>query len=197
MSEEKFFLQVKSTMEHYAPEVPAAVYAGMRRKLWISQFMRWNASRLNAWYLLLFVSVGTTVAVLSANDSAQGNKAASYNSTIETTKVQAVQATTSSAASTEQASVVLAETASTTQAKASMFSPKNLRPELSTTEAAPTEEVLNTQPTNTSCTSEKTEEAASIQESVTTPTPKTESEAKPVDTKKKKKLHPSVYTNGN
>jgi hypothetical protein len=62
MSDERFFNQVKATMVAYSPEVPAAVYGGMRRKLWWSNFTRFSASRLNVWYLALAVGAGTVAA---------------------------------------------------------------------------------------------------------------------------------------
>lgn len=61
MSEERFFSEVKAAVYNYSPEVPASVYSGMRRKLWISQFTRFSIARLNMWYLLLAVSIAGSV----------------------------------------------------------------------------------------------------------------------------------------
>lgn len=59
MSEEKFFSQVKSSLEFYSPEAPEAVYSGMRRKLWWSGFTKLSATRFNMWYLILLVGLGS------------------------------------------------------------------------------------------------------------------------------------------
>lgn len=58
MSDEKFFSQVKSSMESYTPEAPAEVYAGMRKKLWWSGFTKLSATRFNMWYLILLLGIG-------------------------------------------------------------------------------------------------------------------------------------------
>ncbi len=55
MSEDRFFQQVNRVMSNYSPEVPQAVYSGMRKKLWWSNFTRLSFTRLNMWYLLLAV----------------------------------------------------------------------------------------------------------------------------------------------
>lgn len=53
MTEERFFNEVRSHMEGFAPEVPSSVYAGMRRKLWWSNFSRFRVAHLNVWYVAL------------------------------------------------------------------------------------------------------------------------------------------------
>jgi len=58
MSDEKFFSQVKGSLESYAPEVPQEVYSKMRRKLWWSGFTKLSAARFNMWYLILLVGLG-------------------------------------------------------------------------------------------------------------------------------------------
>jgi hypothetical protein len=194
MSEDKFFGQVKSTMEHYAPEVPASVYAGMRRKLWLSQFLRWNASRLNAWYVVLFVSIGTTAAVMTTSNNATGNKATSYSSPVEATVVSSADAINTPEVAVEQTS----SAAENAVAKmTSQFSPKNIRPDLGVVTlnnpACVSENQTATVPTNT----EETKEEISTQQSSEPPVTNVNSEVKPADPKKKRTLRPSVYTNGN
>lgn len=196
MSEEKFFLQVKSTMEHYAPEVPAAVYAGMRRKLWVSQFMRWNASRLNAWYILLFVSLGTTAAVLASSNSAKGTKAAQFSAPVEATIAPAAQIAATGSVAPAPSMNPLNETAVSDCSKNCMFSPKNIRPEETAT-IAPSEQAVTNEAPIVSVTHESTPEVVTTQQATETPVSQTESEQKPVNTKKKRTLRPSVYTNGN
>ena len=61
MSEDRFFQQVKSVMSDYRPEVPGHVYEGARKKMWWSNFMRFDASRLNVWYIALTVGVATAI----------------------------------------------------------------------------------------------------------------------------------------
>ena len=58
MSEDRFFQQVNAAMTDYSPEVPATVYAGMRKKLWWSNFTRLNATRFNVWYAALILTGG-------------------------------------------------------------------------------------------------------------------------------------------
>lgn len=61
MSEDRFFQQVKSVMSDYSPEVPGHVYQGVRKKMWWSNFMRFDAIRLNIWYIALAFAVITAV----------------------------------------------------------------------------------------------------------------------------------------
>lgn len=86
MSEEKFFQNVKASLYDFAPEVPQSVYSGMRRKLWISNFMTWKWASLNIWYVLLLVGVGTGVAFSSSESSIQADKAQS--SPIQTSRLE-------------------------------------------------------------------------------------------------------------
>jgi len=58
MSEDRFFQQVNAAMTDYRPEVPESVYAGMRKKLWWSNFTRLSATRFNVWYAALLVTGG-------------------------------------------------------------------------------------------------------------------------------------------
>lgn len=51
MSDEKLFSMMRESLVDFRPEVPQGVYSGMRRKLWWSNFFRFNASSLNAWYV--------------------------------------------------------------------------------------------------------------------------------------------------
>jgi len=65
MSEDRFFQQVNSVMSNYRPEVPETVYAGMRKKLWWSNFTRFSYTSLNVWYLLIAFVAGVTGLMLS------------------------------------------------------------------------------------------------------------------------------------
>jgi hypothetical protein len=79
MSEDLFFNKVKETMHGYAPEVPASVYGGMRKKYARSKFFSWNASTLNVWYVALFAVVSAVVIGTSVDSNATASKAGSIN----------------------------------------------------------------------------------------------------------------------
>lgn len=70
-SEDQLFDKVRASLHDYAPEVPASVYSGMRRKLWWSNFMRFQAHRLNVWYVVLLVGAGATAWCSTACDVQQ------------------------------------------------------------------------------------------------------------------------------
>ena len=93
MQEDQIFNQFKSVLEHYQPEVPHSVYKGVRRKLWLSQFMRFNAASLNVWYVGVAICVGLgTWGVLSKEETAtaQTAKSVSVHMESQSTFVQAV-----------------------------------------------------------------------------------------------------------
>jgi hypothetical protein len=79
MSDERFFNQVKATMAGYSPEVPTAVYGGMRRKLWLSNFTRFSITRLNVWYLALAVGAGALAATHFYSSESVASKPGEYN----------------------------------------------------------------------------------------------------------------------
>lgn len=81
MSEERFFSQVKSTMEHYAPEAPAEVYSGMRKKLWWNGFTKLSVTRFNMWYVLLFLGIGGGALAYNNTCKAPANAGASHSIT--------------------------------------------------------------------------------------------------------------------
>lgn len=77
MSDDTFYNKVRETMYSYAPEVPASVYTGMRRKLWLAKFLSFGPERLNIWYLLL--AGGVAVAAISQwNTSCEPAMKANY-----------------------------------------------------------------------------------------------------------------------
>ncbi len=59
MSEERFFNSVRESLMNYSPEAPQHLYQGMRRRLWWSNFVKLDMSRLNIWYVLLGLAVAT------------------------------------------------------------------------------------------------------------------------------------------
>ncbi|MFM7814644.1 MAG: hypothetical protein ACKO66_09020 [Flavobacteriales bacterium] len=56
MSKDFLSQRVKSALHDFQPEVPAAVYSKMRRKLWLNGFLRWNPASLNVWYVTILLS---------------------------------------------------------------------------------------------------------------------------------------------
>ena len=98
MQEDQIFNQFKSVLEHYQPEVPHSVYKGVRRKLWLSQFMRFNAASLNVWYVGVAMCVGLgTLGILSKDEAAtaQTAKPVSIQMESQSTIVQAVSSSSS------------------------------------------------------------------------------------------------------
>lgn len=74
MTEEKFFKSVHDSLSNYAPEVPASVYAGVRRKLWLSGFLSFNWNQLNIWYVLIGASMLSSLFFMGNNESAVAKK---------------------------------------------------------------------------------------------------------------------------
>jgi len=74
MTEEKFFKSVHDSLSNYAPEVPASVYAGMRRKMWWNGFLSMNWNQLNIWYVLLGASLLSSVFFFGKNESTVAKK---------------------------------------------------------------------------------------------------------------------------
>lgn len=74
MTEEKFFKSVHDSLSNYAPEVPASVYAGVRRKMWLSGFLSFNWNQLNVWYVLIGASMLSGLFFMSNNESAVAKK---------------------------------------------------------------------------------------------------------------------------
>jgi hypothetical protein len=61
MHEDQLFQQFKAGLENYAPEVPAAAYGSMRKRLWLSQFLKFNSHTLNVWYIGIALAIGVGV----------------------------------------------------------------------------------------------------------------------------------------
>lgn len=193
MSEDKFFGQVKSTMEHYAPEVPTAVYAGMRRKLWLSQFLHWNAARLNAWYVLMLATVGATAIMLTSGGNAPAQRAGEAQAAPAVATALPVVATEAGTeVVTPQAT---ASAAGITQARSQRSAAAVVGQQKTTTESV-SAEVPAANPTVAK--SETTEPATEIvvekaSQQVAAPVEEAKSNT---ETKPKKKIRPTIYTNG-
>jgi hypothetical protein len=94
MQEDQIFNQFKSVLEHYQPEVPQSVYNGVRRKMWLSQFMRFNAASLNVWYIGVFIAAGVgTWGFISKDESSSAQAAKSVNIQMELPSASAQMAT--------------------------------------------------------------------------------------------------------
>lgn len=74
MTEEKFFKSVHDSLSNYAPEVPASVYAGVRRKMWLSGFLSFNWNQLNIWYVLIGASMLSSLFFVGNKDNAVAKK---------------------------------------------------------------------------------------------------------------------------
>jgi hypothetical protein len=74
MKEDRLYNQFRETLTDYSPTVPENAYKGMRRKLWLSQFLKFNASSFNAWYLSAALITGLGYITLS-NDGAVAQSA--------------------------------------------------------------------------------------------------------------------------
>lgn len=118
MSEEKFFQQVKGQLENYSPEVPEAVYAGMRRKYARSRFFAWSASRLNVWYVALLLT-GTAAVFCMTNSKTEvaAQKAMQNNDVIMNVPVTASCTAASHEATVQPALAVAASHKNNTKAK--------------------------------------------------------------------------------
>jgi len=78
MSDDIFFNKVRSTMANYSPDVPGSVYSGMRRKLWLSHFVRLDMTRFNVWYILLIGGLAAGSMATMSNASSEAFKATTY-----------------------------------------------------------------------------------------------------------------------
>ncbi len=83
MSEETFYKSVRESVYNYAPEVPASVYGAMRRKLWWSRFLAFDAYRMNAWYLILIIAA-SGIGVSRINSFREARGAALRECSLET-----------------------------------------------------------------------------------------------------------------
>ena len=87
ISEERFFQNVKEQFQGFAPNVPSSVYKGMRRKLWMSNFLSFSASRMNVWYLLLLAGATTAAVLLIEQPEISAQKIGAQPRNIELTEV--------------------------------------------------------------------------------------------------------------
>ncbi len=53
---DQFLEMFRDSFGDFAPEVPASVYAGVKKKMFWSNFMGFNIAQLNIWYVLLATS---------------------------------------------------------------------------------------------------------------------------------------------
>ncbi|MCC6600419.1 MAG: hypothetical protein IT223_07065 [Crocinitomicaceae bacterium] len=83
MSDEKFYNKVRESLAGYAPEVPQSVYSGVRRKLWLSRFLKFDPVRLNVWYLLLMFGGAGILAASNHHSDADAVKASGFESHID------------------------------------------------------------------------------------------------------------------
>lgn len=118
MSEETFFNQIKGQLENYSPEVPEAVYAGMRRKYARSRFFAWSASRLNVWYVaLLLTGAASIFCMTNSKTEVAAQKAMQTNEVIMNAPVAASCIATSHEATAQPTVAVAASYKNNTKAK--------------------------------------------------------------------------------
>jgi hypothetical protein len=98
MSEDRFFQQVKSVMSDYQPEVPGHVYQGVRKKMWWSNFMRFDLTRLNIWYISLAIGVTTAIVM---NTGEQPSRATDKPAAPASNQAEVVEATTDAPAASK------------------------------------------------------------------------------------------------
>ena len=77
--EDKFFDMYRDSFQGFQPEAPASIYAGVRNKMMWSNFMTFNLTTLNVWYLGLMLLGGLgTIGYVSVETSA-GQITAEHN----------------------------------------------------------------------------------------------------------------------
>ena len=77
--EDKFFEMYRDSFQGFEPEAPASIYAGIRKKMMWSNFMAFNLSTLNVWYLGLILVGGLGTIGYVSVDTSLGQMTAQHN----------------------------------------------------------------------------------------------------------------------
>ena len=77
--EDKFFEMYRDSFQGFEPEVPASIYAGVRKKMMWSNFMTFNLSTLNVWYLGLILAGGLGTIGYVSIETSMGQMTAQHN----------------------------------------------------------------------------------------------------------------------
>jgi hypothetical protein len=77
--EDKFFEMYRDSFQGFEPEAPASIYAGIRKKMMWSNFMAFNLSTLNVWYLGLILAGGLGTIGYVSVDTSLGQMTAQHN----------------------------------------------------------------------------------------------------------------------
>jgi hypothetical protein len=185
MSEEKFFQKVQSELSGYSPEVPAHVYAGMRRKYGWAKFTTWNATKWNVWYLVMLLGISTGIAYSTTSslttESIQAKRGLA--TPVEAPVLEAVNATLPVACESNHTAACSSSSAACASAKTADRGSNANEATLSQTTPAVVETNVSAS-ANNSDLPEITEQVNPIQEE-TTP--------EVLDVKPKKKLKVNVY----
>jgi hypothetical protein len=75
MMEDKFYKNVHAKLANFQPEVPASVYRGVRRKMWVKSFTSFQLTRFNMWYALVAVAIAGGVWASALNNESSATKA--------------------------------------------------------------------------------------------------------------------------
>lgn len=87
MMEDKFYKNVHASLANFQPEVPASVYRGVRKKMWLSSFTTFQLSRFNMWYVLLSLALAGTAYGISTNEKSTAEKANTHSVQLLSTSV--------------------------------------------------------------------------------------------------------------
>jgi hypothetical protein len=79
MMKDKFYKNVHASLANFQPEVPASVYQGVRKKMWLSSFTTFQLSRFNMWYVLIGLALAGTAYGVSMNQKSTAEKATTYS----------------------------------------------------------------------------------------------------------------------
>lgn len=81
--EDKFFEMFRDSFEGFQPEVPNSIYAGVRKKMMWSNFMTFNLSTLNVWYVGLILLGGLGTMGYVSFETAGGQMTAQHEALID------------------------------------------------------------------------------------------------------------------
>jgi hypothetical protein len=77
--EDKLFDMYRDSFQGFQPEAPASIYAGVRKKMMWSNFMAFNLSTLNVWYLGLILLGGLGTIGYVSIETSMGQMTAEHN----------------------------------------------------------------------------------------------------------------------
>lgn len=87
MIEENFYKNVHASLANFQPEVPASVYRGVRKKMWLTSFTTFQLTRFNMWYVLATLALAGSVYGISMNKKSMAEKAITNSAELPSTPV--------------------------------------------------------------------------------------------------------------